>query len=84
MSTARRIGLELLPDDFRHEVETANGRTRAAFATLSSLQIGRVHLEGVEAVVLEDRALASTLIGMSFLNRLKTYKVENGALILEQ
>ncbi len=84
VSTARRIGLDLLPDDFRYEVDTANGRTRAAMARLSSLQVGRVHVEGVDAVVLDDRALSGTLIGMSFLNRLKAYRVENGALVMEQ
>jgi aspartyl protease family protein len=84
VSTARRIGIELLPDDFRYEVDTANGRTRAAMSRLSSLQVGRVHVEDVEVVVLEDRALSTTLIGMSFLNRLKAYRVENGALVMEQ
>jgi aspartyl protease family protein len=84
MTTARRIGLELGPDDFAQEVETANGRTKAAFARLASLQIGRVYVENVDAVVLDDRALNSTLIGMSLLNRLRTYKVENGALVMEQ
>ncbi|WP_295809542.1 TIGR02281 family clan AA aspartic protease [uncultured Nitratireductor sp.] len=82
--TARRIGLKLSQGDFKYEVNTANGNVRAAAATIESLQIGRIYLENVDAVVLDDRALDNVLIGMSFLNRLARYQVENRALILEQ
>ena len=84
LSTARRIGLTLSASDFTIPVETANGRARAAPATLSRLEIGGIELRDVQAVVLEDRALAGTLVGMSFLSRLKRYQVENGELMLEQ
>jgi len=83
-STARRIGLNIASTDFNGSVDTANGRTRAAFVTIGRLEIGRISMDDVEAVVLDDKALSSTLIGMSFMNRLKRYQVENGALLLEQ
>lgn len=83
-STARRIGLDLGPKDFRYTVNTANGSTKAAAATIRELEVGRIRLENVEAVVLDDRALTRTLIGMSFLSRLKTFGVEDGTLVLEQ
>lgn len=83
-STARRIGLKLLPSDFKYEVNTANGKAKAASAKIASLQIGRIYITGVDAVVLDDRALDNTLIGMSFLNRLDNFRVENGKLYLEQ
>jgi aspartyl protease family protein len=83
-STARRIGINLVPADFVHEVNTANGVAHAAPATIERLQIGRISVEGVQAMVLEDRALQGTLIGMSFLNRLGRFEVENGALLLVQ
>jgi aspartyl protease family protein len=83
-STARRIGIALQLADFRYQVNTANGATNAAAVTIATLQIGRIHLENVQAMVLEDRALAGTLIGMSFLKRLSRFKVEDGALVLEQ
>jgi aspartyl protease family protein len=35
-------------------------------------------------VVLDDRALRTNLIGMSFLQRLAKYQVENGTLLLVQ
>lgn len=84
MTTARRIGLDIAASDFNASVDTANGRTRAAIVTIDRLEIGRISMDGVDAVVLDDKALGSTLIGMSFMKRLKRYHVENGALVLEQ
>lgn len=81
---ARRLGLTLAESDFRHEVRTANGRTRAAVATIERLEIGRLSVDGVQAVVLDDSALEQPLIGMSFLNRLRRYGVEAGRLVMEQ
>lgn len=83
-STARRIGIKLVPGDFKYSVKTANGEARAAGATIEKLQIGRIMVENVEAVVLDDAALDQTLIGASFLNRLGKYQVEDGALLLVQ
>lgn len=83
-STARRIGLSLKTSDFKHAVNTANGAARAAVIMLDRIEIGRIHVENIEAVVLEDKALSGTLIGMSFLNRLGRFEVENGSLLLAQ
>ena len=83
-STAARIGLSLASSDFVHEVNTANGKARAAGATIERLEIGRIEVRDVPAVVLEDRALDGTLIGMSFLSRLGRFEMKDGALVLEQ
>ena len=83
-STARRIGIVLTPSDFTHSVVTANGATKAAAAMIDTVRIGRIYIDKVPAVVLEDSALAGTLVGMSFLKRLSKYEVENGAMILQQ
>lgn len=84
LSTARRAGVKVSPADFTQEVSTANGTAKAAVTRIDRLQIGRITVEEVPAVVLEDKALDGTLIGMSFLSRLKKYQVENGALLLVQ
>lgn len=84
VSTARRIGINIAPEDLQYSVKTANGEAKAAAAVIDSLQIGRIVVEKVDAVVLEDRALKDTLIGVSFLRRLAKYQVENGALLLVQ
>lgn len=83
-STARRIGIQLSASDFRHEVNTANGRTRAAAVVIDRLEIGRIQLAGIETLVLDDSALDVILIGMNFLNQLKRFGVDSGTLILEQ
>lgn len=83
-SMARQIGIPIAAQDFKYTVNTANGKARAASATIARLQIGRITIEDVKAVVLEDSALTGTLIGASFLNRLAKYQVENGALLLVQ
>jgi aspartyl protease family protein len=83
-STARRVGLSVLESDYKHEVSTANGKTRAAVVMLRTLQVGRIQLHDVEAVVLGDKALKNTLVGMSFLKRLNKVAVEGGEMILEQ
>ncbi|TIQ73228.1 MAG: TIGR02281 family clan AA aspartic protease, partial [Mesorhizobium sp.] len=81
-STARRIGISLNASDFKHQVNTANGAIKAALVTVDRLQIGKITLDGVQAVVLDDKALRTNLIGLSFLQRLEKYQVENGALLL--
>ncbi|MET0943086.1 MAG: TIGR02281 family clan AA aspartic protease [Mesorhizobium sp.] len=83
-TTARRIGLHLRNVDFKYEVRTANGATRAASATIERMQIGRISIENVPAAVLDDAALDGTLIGISFLNRLSKFQVEGGSLLLVQ
>lgn len=83
-STARRIGISLNPSDFSRDVNTANGSIKAAVVTIDRLQIGKITVNGVQAVVLDDRALSTNLIGMSFLARLAKYEVQNGSLLLVQ
>lgn len=83
-STAERIGIRLSRSDYRYAVNTANGRAKAAAATIGSLDIGRIHMENVQALVLDDDALSGTLIGMSFLKRLSKYEVDGTQLLLEQ
>jgi aspartyl protease family protein len=84
ISTARRIGISLNASDFSRSVATANGSVKAAMVTLDSLQIGRISLAGVQAVVLDDKALQTTLIGMSFLGRLEKFQAQDGSLLLVQ
>jgi aspartyl protease family protein len=83
-STARRIGISLNPSDFNHQVNTANGAIKAAVVTVDRLQIGKIAIDNVQAMVLDDRALQTNLIGMSFLQRLQKYQVQDGALLLVQ
>ncbi len=84
VTTAKRIGITLKAEDYKYTVDTANGPTRAASVNIEDLQIGRIFVENVQAVVLDDTALNGTLIGMSFLKRLDKFQIEDGALLLVQ
>ncbi len=84
LSTARRIGVSVSASDMTQIVRTANGETRAAIVTIDRLDIGRISVNNVQAIVLEDSALGGVLIGMSFLNRLNKYQVDGNAMLLSQ
>lgn len=80
---AQRIGLN--PDrlDYRWTIRTAGGEVKGASVLLNSIQIGRVEVENVEAMVLRD-GLNQSLLGMSFLSELESYEFRRGNLILRQ
>jgi aspartyl protease family protein len=80
VSTARNLGIRLSASDFKHHVRTANGTTDAALVKLDRMEIGAISVSDVEAFVLEDRALSSTLIGMSFMSKLNSYRVKDNRL----
>jgi len=84
LSTARRLGIAVPQSEFKHEVSTANGKTRAAVVTIATIEIGRIRVENVDAVVLEDKSLEKTLIGMSMLRQLARFEVKDEVLYIEQ
>jgi aspartyl protease family protein len=81
-TTARHLGYTGNDLDYRYSVNTANGATKAAYVKLDRVEIGSVRIRDVEALVLKDEALSSTLIGVSFLKKLNSYSVEDGSLHL--
>ncbi|OXT02003.1 hypothetical protein B7H23_03460 [Notoacmeibacter marinus] len=81
-SMARQVGLNLIPADFTHEVQTANGRAKVALAELHSVQIGPIRRERVSVLVTPDSALSTPLIGMSFLKQLK-FEIAKGRLAFQ-
>ena len=81
-STARKVGVFLSPAMFKYRVMTANGAVKAARVELTSVELKSIRIRNVEAYVLDDDSLAATLIGMSFLNRLSSYRARDGKLVL--
>ncbi|MEM1364125.1 MAG: TIGR02281 family clan AA aspartic protease [Pseudomonadota bacterium] len=82
-STARRVGIRGSGLRYNVRVSTANGEVMAARAILDSVSVGRITVRNVEALVLDDNALDTVLLGNSFLSRLKSYRVSDGKLILQ-
>jgi aspartyl protease family protein len=80
---ASRIGLKPRNLNFDVTVSTANGEGKAARVMLREVEIGSVRVQNVEGLVLQEGALRGTLLGMSFLGRLRSFSVEDGKLILK-
>ncbi len=78
---AKRIGLNPDTLDFSRRYQTANGIVRGAPITLRSIRIGPIAIPNVAGSV-NGAPLGSSLLGMSYLERLTSYRVENGTLIL--
>lgn len=80
---ARSVGLRPGSLDYSVPVATANGVTRAARVRLRKVVIDGVSVEDVDGLVLPEGALEGTLLGMSFLGRLSSFRVEGGVMYLK-
>ncbi|HEX9835712.1 MAG TPA: TIGR02281 family clan AA aspartic protease [Alphaproteobacteria bacterium] len=78
---ARRIGFDTTRLVFTQRYMTANGMVRGAPVVLREVKIGPIVVRNVRASVSEG-ALASSLLGLSYLNRLEGYAVSGGTLTL--
>jgi aspartyl protease family protein len=56
-------------------VDTANGRAQAAAVTLDRVAVGNLVERGVPALIAQPGQLRTSLLGMSFLARLKSWEV---------
>lgn len=83
-TVARKAGVHLKPADYTAAVNTANGRTRAAPVTLREVRLGSIRLKNVRAMVLDDKSLSVTLLGMSVLRRLDRFDISDDTLVLVQ
>ena len=82
-SDAKAAGLPMDLLDYSVNIDTANGRTRAAPVTLDRLAIGSLEEKSVEALVVQPGQLKTSLLGMSFLNRLQSWQVNGDRLVLK-
>ncbi len=80
---AQTAGLRPNTLDFKIPVSTANGIVMAARVKLDRVEIDTVRVEDVDAMVLPTGALNGTLLGMSFLSKLSSFKSEGGILTLK-
>jgi aspartyl protease family protein len=70
--------------DFNVPVRTANGIGRAARARLRLVRVGDLFVENVDAMVAQQGVLSTSLLGMSFLSRLRSFEATGGALVLRR
>jgi aspartyl protease family protein len=79
---ARAAGLPLEVLNYTVNVETANGRARAAPVTLDRVSIGGITERQVPALIAQPGQLRTNLLGMSFLNRLESWEVRGDKLMM--
>jgi aspartyl protease family protein len=79
---AKAAGLPLEVLAYTVNIDTANGRTRAAAVTLERVGVGSIVEHAVPALIAQPGQLKTSLLGMSFLNRLESYSVNSEKLIL--
>ena len=77
---ARAAGLPIEVLNYTINVDTANGRTRAALVTLDRLAVGGLTERSVPALVAQPGQLKTNLLGMTFLNRLQSWEVRGDKL----
>jgi len=83
-SDAGMIGIHPMARDYTAVVSTANGKVKAARATLDRVELGDITVYDVPALVLPDESLDVNLLGITFLSKLKRYEYANGRMVLEQ
>ena len=80
LDTGAGLPLELL--SYTVQVDTANGRARAAAVTLDRLAVGSIVERSVPALIAQPGQLRTSLLGMSFLNRLESWEVRGDKLLM--
>ena len=78
---ARHIGIDVASLNYSRHSKTAHGAGCGAPAHLARLVVGTIELDGVPVTV-NKSPMYSSLLGQAFLNRLESFEVRNGRLML--
>lgn len=78
---ARAAGIRRSDLVFNHTVQTANGPVHAAPVLLREIRIGELSIEKVQAAVIDSQG--QSLLGMSFLGRLKGFEMRGRVLTID-
>jgi aspartyl protease family protein len=79
---AAKVGIDVDHLTYSLPVLTANGRTFAARVRLNRVAIGPLGRTDVDALVAKRGAMTQSLLGMSFLSRLRSYEFSGDFLTL--
>lgn len=79
---ADRAGIDTGALSFSIPVQTANGTAYTAATRLRSISIGGIEVRDVDALVAKPGSLNESLLGMSFLRRLRSYEISGEFLTL--
>lgn len=79
---AQRLGIDVDRLRYTVPVQTANGTTYAAPVRIKSVAIGSIEVRDVDALVSKPGSLRDSLLGMTFLNKLRSYEFSGDYLTL--
>jgi aspartyl protease family protein len=79
---AKAAGLPLEFLNYNTTIDTANGRARAAAVVLDRVAVGSIVERKVAALIAQPGQLKTSLLGMSFLNRLHSWEVRGDRLLM--
>ncbi len=79
---AREAGLSIDMNGPGMAMQTANGTVLARRSSIAGLVLGPIHTADLPIIV-SDRFNRVNVLGMNFLSRLKSWRVENGEMVLE-
>lgn len=82
IKTAAEIGLSVDSGGYPIFIETANGRVKAYRGVAQTFQLGPLKLEDHKVVVSENFG-DTNVLGMNFLDSMKSWKVENNVMTLQ-
>jgi aspartyl protease family protein len=79
---AKAAGLPVEVIKYNVNIATANGYAKAAEVTLDRVAVGSIVERSVPALIAQPGQLKTSLLGMSFLNRLQSWEVRGDRLVL--
>lgn len=79
---ARIAGIVPLESDYSLDTHTANGIAKVAPAMADTLSVGGIVMRNVRVTVSKPGALGRSLLGHTFMDKLKSYEVRGDRLIL--
>jgi len=82
LRTAEQAGIKISESPFPVVLVTANGSVEAQRGTIQSLQVGPMVAKDLAVVVAEEFG-DSNVIGMNFLSKLGSWRVEGAEMVLE-
>jgi clan AA aspartic protease (TIGR02281 family) len=80
--TAQLLGLSVATLDYSIKVNTANGTALTACVVVDQISVGLITERKLPVLVFRADALDEDLLGMNFLDRLASWEVRDGRLIL--
>jgi aspartyl protease family protein len=81
-AAAERLGVDLKTVDFKQSAETANGMGYGAPFTANRLDVGPIAFADFPMVI-NQAPMSTSLLGLSFLNRLEDFEIRDRKLILK-